>query len=252
MMAAAYENAKAFGLDYLGKVQIDQRMDELATGFDPGLARQPHPVNIERLIIKQLGIKVVSETLSTDASVLGMYAAKAKDVNRFEQKDGADQKSKGEILIEKRLYLPGHANRRRLTLAHLAAHAILHRDYLLSRESGNEGGNAIVKCTRQALKRHAFSGASEEPEMDAVMEYQANSAADALLMPRSAVRALFKNIRSFSRRREAEDAIILTAATFRVTEKAARRRLKELGYIQKPKEYSIIVFGQKLASACMF
>ncbi len=246
-------NDASCGIAYLSKKQIDSFCQALVLRFDPTMAKQPHPLNIERFLTEALGIRVVYENLSSDLSVMGAYISQETDAmpvyNPETKRAELIHVPAQTVLIDRSLTRAGKTNRRRFTLAHEAGHAIWHSAYLKMRTAGHQNESSRI-CEIGDLKRRKAPGAPDEQELDQLMEYQANRSASALLMPQAAMQTLMQGKAPAVHRDEMEEYIILTAATFRVSDTAARIRLKELGYIREPKPFSISIMGQKLAYAC--
>ena len=246
-------NDASCGIAYLSKKQIDSFCQALVLRFDPTMIKQPHPLNIERFLTEVLGARIGYENLSCDLSVMGAYISTNTDAmpiyNPETRRAELIHVPAQTVLLDRSLMRAGKTNRRRFTLAHEAGHAIWHSAYLRMRAAEHLKESCRV-CDAGDLKRRKMPGALDEGEIEQLMEYQANRSASALLMPQGAMQTLMQGKTPATHRDEMEEYIILTAATFRVSDTAARIRLKELGYIREPKPFSISVMGQKLAYAC--
>ena len=222
---------------YLTDRYIDSFCQDLVRRFDPGVIENGHPLNIERFITDYLGMHLELESLSCDLSVLGATVFCDTDEMAVYDADLHEavyrNAKEGTIFVDRELIRRGLNNRYRFTLAHEAGHAIWHGLYFKSLERAEKTPMHLLTCTSKSIKQdnELYSAYSENHLR--ILEYQANRSASALLMPASAVNRLFAARGECLTRDESEDRIILTAATFRVSDTAARIRLEQLGLIAK-------------------
>ena len=114
-----------------------------------------------------------------------------------------------------------YANRLRTTLAHELAHVVLH-NFLWWFDQAPSSAETVSLSPRCG-PRH--------PGVD-WMEWQANYAAGALLMPASAITELFGHSRpTWLRSTRAHDRVRRTTRAFKVSAPAAQIRLQQLGYL---------------------
>ena len=232
MYFANYETDAAC-VPYLSDRYIDETCEELVRRFDPMAAEHLHPVNIEQFITRFMGLKLEKEYLSCDGSVLG--ANVIVDTDRFPVFDPVSGRAEyrsvkaGTVFADKSLTEAGRLNRYRFTLAHEAGHAIWHGMYYRALVQKGKTRKAFLSCAPHLTDGRAFD--RERLTRQQLIEYQADRSASALLMPAGAVRRLVSTMGEVRTMEDVEDRVILTAGTFRVSDKAAMIRLQNLGLL---------------------
>ena len=225
----------AAGVPVLSNDYIDDFCNDLIGRFEPSAISRLHPVNIEQLAERCLGLRLRYEHLSSDGSVLG--ATMFADTDTFPIYDPKRRQAvytsakQGTVFIEKDLMQAGKNNRCRFTLAHEAGHVLWHGMYMTSRMKARRA-EPFLMCTSSSIASAAKLHKHEKLSTQALIERQANRSASALLMPREAVLKLIAPMGKCVTRDDAVDRILFTASVFRVSDSAARIRLTELGLIE--------------------
>ena len=214
---------------------IDDFCSDLISRVEPSAISRLHPVNIELLVKRFMGLKIRYEYLSPDGSVLG--AAMFTDTDRFPIYDAVKRRTvytaaaKGTVFIDKSLVSADKNNRYRYTLAHEAGHMLWHGMYFNVRMKENRRTAPYLMCTTADVASSRSLHKHEKLSSAELIERQANRTASALLMPKESLKKFITPMGECMNRSEAEDRILFTASMFRVSSAAARVRLCELGYI---------------------
>ena len=230
------EAASPACVKYISEKYMDSYCNDLIRRFDPSVITRLHPVNIEQLLEKFLGLKIGFENLSDDGSVLG--ATVFEDDERFpvygknRRRPHYIAVKEGTVLCDSSLKELGSNNRYRFTLAHEAGHAIWHGAYMRAQLSAGKKSSACLRCKSDAIRPVSDKRGKTNMPLSSIVEEQASKSALFLLMPKEAVMKLISPMGLCLSRSDALDRIILTAATFRVSEAAARERLLGLGLIK--------------------
>ncbi|MCR4578675.1 MAG: ImmA/IrrE family metallo-endopeptidase [Clostridiales bacterium] len=218
---------------YLSSSFIDEFCDDLVARFDKGVTRDLHPLNIDDFATGHMGLRLVYENMSCNFSVLG--AMLFEDTAYFPvydpRRDRAEYISarEGDVVLEKKLLDASQNDRLRYTLAHEVGHALWHGMYYNSLKRSGKAMNGFMLCGRDNLR--SISEDAARLSRRRLIEYQANRSASALLMPKSAVKRLRDRLGKPETPDERADLVIYTAAAFRVSDFAAKIRLKELGML---------------------
>ena len=219
---------------YLSSAFIDEFCDDLVARFDKGVARDLHPLNIDDFAVNQMGLRLVYENMSCNFSVLG--AMLFEDTHLFPVYDPRRGRAEyisakeGDVVLEKKLLEANQNDRLRYTLAHEVGHALWHGMYYNSLKKSGKALNGYMMCGRDNLR--SISEDAARLSRRRLIEYQANRSASALLMPQSAVKKLCERLGKPETPDEKDDLVIYTAAAFRVSDFAAKIRLRELGMLQ--------------------
>ena len=218
---------------YLSSGFIDEFCDDLVARFDKGVASDLHPLNIDDFAVTHMGLRPVYEHMSCNFSVLG--AMLFEDTERFPVYDPKHDRAEyisakeGDVVLEKRLLDANQNDRLRYTLAHEVGHALWHGMYYKSLKKSGRAQSGYMLCGRDNLR--SISEDAARLSRRRLIEYQANRSASALLMPQSAVKRLCDRLGKPETPDERADLVIYTAAAFRVSDFAAKIRLKELGLL---------------------
>lgn len=172
------------GMYRLGKNDFDDIARDVLKEYMPGVVDSQQEIDINYLIKECLFLTVRSKNITADKSVLGLIAFEEATVPCYDlgfNPVKIDLQA-GDILID--LSLSGNQSlpRRRFTLAHEASHWILHRSYHSPTNQKFEFRKPYNSSLASDIERriHRF-----ETETDRE-EWQANSLAAALLMPKIA------------------------------------------------------------------
>lgn len=170
------------GMYKLYKRDFDNIALMIMKEYLPGSVDRIGEVDINYLIKECLFLTVRSKNIAADKSVLGLIAFEDAKVPCYDlsfRPIEMDLRA-GDILID--MSLSGNRNipRRRFTLAHEASHWILHRSYHSPTNQKYEFRKPYLKTLGSNLERR-FTGFKTENDEE---EWQANSLAAALLMPK--------------------------------------------------------------------
>lgn len=170
------------GMYKLYKHDFDNIALKIMKEYLPGSVDKIGEVDINYLIKECLFLTVRSKNIAADKSVLGLIAFEDAKVPCYDLSFRPIEMDlcAGDILID--MSLSGNRNipRRRFTLAHEASHWILHRSYHSPTNQKYEFRKPYLKALSRNLERR-FTGFKTENDEE---EWQANSLAAALLMPK--------------------------------------------------------------------
>ena len=198
-------------------------------------------VDINYLIKECLFLTVKSKNIAPDKSVLGLIVFEDAKVPCYDlsYKPIEVELCAGDILID--LSLSGNRNksRRRFTLAHEASHWILHRSYHSSTNQKYEFRKPYLKTLDTDIERK-FKGFGTESDEE---EWQANSLAAALLMPKlpfieysiNEIQRVFGEDFGYLIDDQSDEYIAVVeniASVFNVSRQAAEIRLEQLDLLQ--------------------
>jgi len=231
---------KINGLYILDKEDIDEIATMTLNKYLPNVLTQERSVDIEALAENSLFLTIRYEAIAHEETILGAIALDdSEGVPCYGDKYQTTKTAlpAGTVLINSCLLEDASKSRLRFTIAHEAAHWLLHRSYY-------SPTNQQYKFREQRLPYIACRDANFKPierhklkTDEEWMEWQANALAASLLMPLApfrsvanwALRVCDRNYLSPYADRELIEEI---AKTFMVSRTAADVRLKQLGYIQ--------------------
>lgn len=197
--------------------QIDDFAQNIVDKAYPSDNCFPTSINIEKFLKEEFNVNVEYFTLSTDGTVLGMFASEPFFIKVWDG-DAPVVISIGPqtIFIDSSLLQKGNLGRRNFTIAHEGAHHIL---------------NDISKNPHAMLYR--YTGTSTDWN-----EWQANTLAACILMPRRSITRLFwmlyyrEHIECISRlNKEYFEPLKAMANYYGVSIEALSIRLKKLGLV---------------------
>lgn len=170
------------GMYKLYKRDFDNIALVIMKEYLPGYVDKIGEVDINYLVRECLFLTVRSKNIAADRSVLGLIAFEDAKVPCYDLSFRPIELDlcAGDILID--MALSGNRNipRRRFTLAHEASHWILHRSYHSPTNQKYEFRKPYLKTLSKDIERR-FAGFKTENDEE---EWQANSLAAALLMPK--------------------------------------------------------------------
>lgn len=227
----------ANGMYQLRKKDFDNIARMIMKEYMPGNIDIFREIDINYLIKECLYLTVKSKNISADKSVLGLIAFEDATVPCYDLSFNPIKVDlcAGDILID--LSLSGNRNipRRRFTLAHEASHWILHRSYHSPTNQKYEFRKPYLVSLGSDIERRFRRFETENDEE----EWQANSLAAALLMPKIAfaecacieIQRVFGKdvsclIEDFSD--EFDEVVGSIANIFNVSKQAALIRLEQL------------------------
>ncbi len=232
---------KANGMYILQKEQMDDIAKMVLGEYAPHNLRYPCVVDISGIAEDALSLTIESRYLSYNNEILGVTIFQDSDVPCFDQQLQPEivHLPYGTVIIHKGLIGMESKSRRRFTLAHEASHWILHRSY-------NSPTNQTYQFRKQFPGYIACRSAQVEASRHLLQsdndwaEWQADSLAAALLMPRepfmeaardelglglSCYRGRMDSLQYF-------ESLARIAKQFQVSKNAACIRLKQLGLIR--------------------
>ena len=237
---------KSRGVPIVSRDEINAIAEGYVQDFQKGALTTPEPFDIEGFLEFYMGMTPDFQYLSHNGIYLGMTVFNETDripvydpyTNRAEYIH-ADANT---VIIDRRLIEDEKQEHRlRFTQGHEAGHGIFHtRCYyrnpnqldMFALLEPEEEDLPAIRCRTDSI----FSRASADPRNwtdNEWMEWQANAAASALLMPRPAVRRLFEfNGRTGSRCSQIIKTIYDLISECNVSHEAALYRLKDLGYVE--------------------
>lgn len=232
--------------------EFDDIASMILKEYSPDTLRYPRPLDIEQLATEGFYLDIQYAGLSPEGDILGMIAFGDVEVEIFDFNCQVKKMNikEGTILLDYSLMGDKCYARRRFTLAHEVAHWICHRAYhspidqeyefRLNREALEKRVVGFLACRSsniEQIDRNMKKRSDNEWE-----EWQADSLAAALLMPRDQFKEEFANAmkregitrgclmedeNTSSIRRVVKDL----ARTFLVSYKATRIRLYQCGMI---------------------
>lgn len=223
----------------LSKAEIDALGEAYVRDFCPDALTEPMPLDIDRFVCEYLGMTQDFAWLSNDGRYLGMTVF--NDTRRVivydPERNVADYMAAkaGTVIIDNTLLETGKEHRYRFTMGHEGGHGIFHTEHytydpnqLSLFDSPTE---AMVQCRADnaaALRRKPAGSWTAEDRM----EWQANRMASALLMPRSMVYSLVRELPKEEGVEYDLMAILTVADAFDVSNEAAQYRLLDYGLIK--------------------
>lgn len=223
---------KKNGVPILRRNEIDAIAERIICDFDRSWVLPGKQVNIELLIEAYFGLTLDFQYLSNDGRYLGatVFNDTPKMVVYNPSKDEAEyiHAREGTILVDRRLVESRNSGRYRFTLAHELGHWVLHKKYFCyrtNRTSMFQFGTAMIQC-RDINKRYTRTQSWDESKW---MEWQADSFAASILMPKSSVE-------EYARKATPTDLLSFPQSVSRqydVSRAAAYYRLLDLNIITK-------------------
>ncbi len=240
---------KENGLYILSKCDIEDIATLILKKYYPENLNTPIPLNTIELLEEHLGLSVKRKYIGTlESGILGLIVMHDEaEIPSYDDMYNPMvlQETYGTVLISQHLDGKDNISRRRYTEAHEGAHFILHTEYYneslkstVNRE--NKQFNYIACRKMEIYKRLSKNDADW-------MEWQADTLAAALLMPRDVFRSFAKSVirqngvssgylisSPYANKRQAFDIITEIAQKFNVSYRAAQIRMLHLGLIRKP------------------
>lgn len=230
---------KRNGVPILSKNEMDIMGERLVMDFCPQAMTMPMEIDIDRFVLRYLGLKQDFQYLSHNGIYLGMTVF--NDTNKVPVYNPETKKAQyisakaGTVIIDNSLLEESKEHRYRFTMGHEGAHGFIHPSYFGYNPNQlslfNSDYQPLVQC------RVDNKNAERKPLMNWLdadwMEWQANFLSSAVLMPKSMVLKLIASLPK-------EEYSFLPAyyayevsRTFNVSIEAAEYRLRHLGIIPK-------------------
>lgn len=238
---------KRNGMYILNKNDFDVIANAVLGKYSPGNLKAVRPLDIDYLLQDCLYLEIVPKFLSRDGSVLGMIA--------FEDSEwwpvtGIDPEMEiipaGTVCIDPTLLGIEQRGRCRFTKAHEGSHWILHRSYHSPDHrvfSFRQSDVPAIACRASAIERFTWKHDHVWSEHD-WEEWQADSLAAAMLMPRDAFKDAFQTAMSHhgfrqsylvkgERVADSKEVITEVANRFAVSRRAAQIRMCQFNLIRQ-------------------
>jgi len=227
---------------------LDEYAEAVVRDAIPQALTTPQPIDAEIFVEYYLGLNIEYARISGDRQILGMTAFDNGIVQIADLKTGAPQPFpvvKGTVIIDPTLAQKRNLPRMRFTLMHEASHWLIHRQAFS--EDNPLGSPGVYENQYLAAKegRIDYSRKQEERTDSERIERQADFLASALLMPRPALRTVFREFFALYNEKprtivrgasETDDCYAkllteLVADRFGVSKRAALIRLEKLNAI---------------------
>lgn len=186
---------KQNGMYILHKNEFDDIASAVLREYSPGNLNTVKPLDIDYLIRECLYLEIVPKYLSHNGSILGLIAFENtpwRPVTGINPKE--EIIAEGTICIDPSLLGAEQLGRCRFTKAHESSHWMLHRSYHSPEHeafSFRQVTPTNIACRASAIERLTWSHERVWNEYD-WEEWQADSLAAALLMPRDAFMDAFR------------------------------------------------------------
>lgn len=217
------------GVPVMRNAELEDCAVELVREFCPEKLSEPAPFDVQRFVRERLGYRICCRRLSGDGSVLGETFFRDALLCHYRE-DGTPAPPMripaGTVVLESRLLsCPETA---RFTLAHEAAHILLHRGYYCT----------LADRVEDQVEDLTAAGELRMSDGD-WLEYQADRFAGALLMNREAAHFYWERLRDYLDGVFSDDARSANAyaadafsGRFWVSRAAARVRLRQLDLVR--------------------
>lgn len=233
---------KSNGMFCLRKDDFDNIASMVLSEFEPEALKHPQPIDIMKVAQDGLFMTISTKNLDVEMNILGVTAFSDGEFSCLDLllKPEIVELQVGSMLLHTQLTQSRYFTRTRFTIAHEVSHFILHRTYHSPRNERYQfrtQRQAYVACRSADVENRKHEFGTEHDWL----EWQANSLASTLLMPKamfqSAAEYEFRHIgRRFLTKGNinTEYLVVVTnlANLFRVSKTSAELRLKQLGYIQ--------------------
>lgn len=237
---------KKNGMYLLKKTDFEDIAEKVLTEYMPSVLYYPRATDIEYLAEECLYLDIKHDNIVPDGKVLGMIAFADTQFNTvgYDNEDRTIDLDEGTMLIDMSLIGSENRARKRFTEAHEASHWICHRSFHspTNRQYDFRMNNSFVACRTENIEQYKrkehYKCSDEEWE-----EWQADSLAAALLMPKSTfIEACILEMSSYGIRRGflipgkdvnvAKKVIATVSRIFDVSYRAAQIRMIHLGLIK--------------------
>lgn len=186
---------------YLTYNALEEYAEQVVADFAPERLNNPGELDVDRFVEYYLGLSVEFHRICYDRKILGMIAFNDGVIDVANEVTGLPEPmpvKKGTIIIDTSLTQKRSIPRLRFTMMHEGAgHWLLHRKAF---STNNPLGSAgVYKNQYIAAKegREDYSRSQKETTDNQRMERQADFIASAVLIPRPALRAAYKNFFGF-------------------------------------------------------
>jgi len=239
-----------FQIPYTTNVALDDYAEAVIQDFSPSLLHSLGKFDICKFIECYLQLNIAFHRITFDQKILGLTVFKDGMIEVFDDikwKPSQTYVTRGTVVIDKSLLTGSSKPRLRFTMAHEAAHWLLHRkSFSTDNPCGSAGILENKYLAAKTGKGDYLRSAKARNDIER-MERQADFFASALLMPRPALRVAIRDffklnevnenpwriVRGASQKDDRLAAYLpeYIAQTFGVSKKAATIRLEKLTVI---------------------
>ena len=233
------------GVPILTRAEIEHISENILSKHMPGALINQKPVDIEELVENKANLQVDYQLLCPDGSILGetIFVDGCREVYGIDDASGFTKKQyisvkKGTIILDSNM-VDQETCRTNFTEAHEFGHWTLHRLFYGSNEK---------RACRSHRKQVLYFPHREVMTPIQWTEWQANTFAAALLLPRPALRTTLqtflkangltwnklKDFSLYENRVEYDKFLYFVAKTYEVSKETARLRMNKLCRIKYP------------------
>lgn len=229
---------------YIKKSQYDDYANEILEKFYfkhyPNARENAEAIDVE-LLAKNMGLKIVTRTISKDGNVFGqIYFDDTTALLYNDEIETMEEVniSKNTMLVDENAAFLKSYGSRNMTIAHECVHSYYHRKAFLFAKMFNNDLH-YIECLIDGTMNNTYNNDTAD-----WMEIQANALSPCILMPKIAfekhANKLFEDYRLFSDFgvNTINSIIDELADTFNVTKYAVKKRLIDLGYDQAKGAYN--------------
>lgn len=246
---------KKTGVPIISRKEIDIIGERLVMDFNPDALVTPQEIDIDLFVQDYLGMEQDYQYLSHCGVYLGMTVF--NDTDKVPVYDPVNKRADyisakaHTVIIDNTLLEENQEHRYRFTMGHEASHDFLHTAYFgydpnqmtLADFMNMDRPEPMLQCridTKKLNTKQSVTWGDRE-----WMEWQANALSSAILMPKSMVDMIVRDIKSKGIQRPAIHYIMAEKVSnvFNVSFEAATYRLKQLGYIPQAEQLANDVFG---------
>lgn len=235
-----------YNVPILNSAEIDDISEQILSEYMPDALTNQEPVDIELLIERNYNLRMDYQTFLPDNSILGetIFQDGVREVYSFDEDSGFPQKhhisvKKGTIILDSNM-VDQMPSRTSFTEAHELAHWTLHGLFY--------GGNNQRAC-RSFLKQALYFPHRNTLTPIEWTEWQANTFAAAILLPRQSLRLTlesflsdnslkWKKLQDFSQydnRVKYDEFLHMAAKKYQVSYETVRMRMNKLCRIRYPR-----------------
>ncbi|QSX09567.1 ImmA/IrrE family metallo-endopeptidase [Alkalibacter rhizosphaerae] len=256
---------KRNGVPVLSRKEIESMAEAVMYSYKPSLVTDPGVLDVELFVENYAELEMDYKDLTHDGSILGMIVFNDCHIPVYDSERNKAKRipvNEKTIIVDNMLLEDDQRRRGRFTLAHEAAHWILHRHLYLKDKSQislfdvmdvAQQNLPLIKCRTVDIESHRNKDFKTDEEW---MEWQADYLASTMLMPKKAfckvASGKFQAAKiqigycklgtDFETDIKAELIACEIADIFDVSLTAAKIRLKGLGFIKDQKDHQQSLF----------